>query len=243
MMMHPEMIEVPPKDGRPGKPSWRARPGKLPLLMFGLFAVALLAACSSPSTLTVTAQYSPVAPPTGTIASLPAALDPSTASTAPDCSSPALLTPALTEGPYFKANSPERASLVDANTPGTPLVLTGYVLTTDCQPVAHALLDFWQADAAGQYDNRGYTLRGHQYTDKNGRYQLTTIVPGLYPGRTEHIHFKAQAPNGPVLTSQLFFPGVTNNVGDQIFNLALLIHITQESSRGIQATFDFIITP
>ena len=63
--------------------------------------------------------------------------------------------PALTEGPYFKANSPERASPVEANTPATQLILTGYVLTTDCQPVAHALLDLWQANTAGQYDNTG----------------------------------------------------------------------------------------
>ncbi len=75
----------------------------------------------------------------------------------PACSSPAKQTLALTEGPYFKAGSPERASLIDTGTKGTKLVLSGYVLTTDCSPAAHALLDFWQADANGQYDNAGYT--------------------------------------------------------------------------------------
>ena len=95
--------------------------------------------------------------------------------------------------------------------PGVQLVLTGYVLTADCKPVAHALLDFWQADSGGNYDNSGYTLRGHQYSDATGRYQLVTVVPGLYPGRTEHIHVKVQAPNGPLLTTQLFFPGVQSN--------------------------------
>ncbi len=147
-----------------------------------LQTVFWLAACSSP-TLEATRQIA-----TQAVSSVPA------------CTSPAALTPALTEGPYFKANSPERASLVDANTKGIQLTLTGTVLTADCKPVAHALLDFWQANADGQYDNTGYTLRGHQYTDENGRYQLVTVVPGLYPGRTEHIHFKVQAPNGPILT-------------------------------------------
>jgi hypothetical protein len=61
-------------------------------------------------------------------------------------------------------------------------------------PAANALLDFWQANPNGAYDNTGYTLRGHQYTDANGYYTLTTIVPGIYPGRTEHIHVKVQAP-------------------------------------------------
>src|SRR5439155_4296235 len=125
---------------------------------------------------------------------------------APDCSGPVALTPSMTEGPYFKANSPERTSLIEPGTAGTRLTITGYVLTTDCKPIAHALLEFWQADASGQYDNAGYKLRGHQFTDEAGRCQLETIMPGLYPGRTLHIHVKVQAPNGPVLTTQLFFP-------------------------------------
>ena len=95
----------------------------------------------------------------------------------------ASLTPEETEGPYFKAGSPEQANLVQAGMPGTKIVITGYVYTADCKPVANALLDFWQADANGNYDNSGYTLRGHQFTDANGRYQLTTVIPGLYPDR------------------------------------------------------------
>ena len=61
----------------------------------------------------------------------------------------ATVTPELTEGPYFTANSPERASLLEDGMAGTKLVITGYVYTTDCQPVVNALLDFWQADANG----------------------------------------------------------------------------------------------
>ena len=161
----------------------------------------------------------------------------------PACTSPAALTPALTEGPYYTPNSPERLSLLEDSLTGTVLVLSGYVLTPDCQPVAHAWLDFWQADANGVYDNSGYTLRGHQFTDENGYYQLTTVVPGIYPGRTEHIHFKAQAPEKPVLTSQLFFPGVTQNSGDSIFDPALVITITGQGSDTIEATFNFIVNP
>lgn len=72
--------------------------------------------------------------------------------------------------------------------------------------MAHALLDFRQANTQGQYENTGYTLHGHQYTDASGRYQLETIVPGLYPGRTLHIFIKVQALNRPILTTQVFFP-------------------------------------
>lgn len=155
-------------------------------------------------------------------------------------STSASITPELTEGPYYKSGSPEQANLYQEGMTGVKLVVTGYVYDTNCQPVANAWLDFWQADANGNYDNSGYTLRGHQYTDENGRYELTTVVPGLYPGRTEHIHFKLQAPNRQILTSQLFFPGVTQNDADGIYNANLLLSI-QEASDGLLAQYNFIV--
>jgi protocatechuate 3,4-dioxygenase beta subunit len=151
-------------------------------------------------------------------------------------------TVAVTEGPYFKPNSPERASLLEegAVSKGVQLILSGSVLGTDCKPLAHAMLDFWQADADGHYDNTGYTLRGHQFTNPDGHYQLITIIPGLYPGRTEHIHVKVQASSGPVLTTQLFFPGVPENKNDGIFDESLVLPI-QDSGTGKTAIFNFVI--
>jgi protocatechuate 3,4-dioxygenase beta subunit len=150
------------------------------------------------------------------------------------------LTVAQTEGPYFKPNSPERVSLLAAGLGGTRLTLTGRVLTTTCQPVARALLDFWQADDKGVYDNTGFTMRGHQFTDEAGRYRLETVVPGLYPGRTRHIHVKVQAPNGPVLTTQLYFAGEARNASDGIFNPKLVMTI-QDAPAGKQGAFDFVV--
>ena len=158
----------------------------------------------------------------------------------PDCSAPAALTPSMTEGPFYTAGSPERTSLLDEEMAGTRLILTGYVLDTDCQPIANAWLDFWQTDDQGQYDNAGYRMRGHQFTDDAGRYRLETIVPGEYPGRTAHIHLKVQAPGGPVLTSQLFFPGVPGNQTDSIFSPQLLVDM-QETQEGVQATYNFVV--
>jgi protocatechuate 3,4-dioxygenase beta subunit len=100
---------------------------------------------------------------------------------------------------------------------GVSMLVSGRVLGTDCQPIANALLDFWHADANGVYDNIGYTLRGNQFTDAEGRYQLETIMPGLYPGRTRHFHVKVQRPNGAVLTTQLYFPDEASNATDGIF--------------------------
>jgi protocatechuate 3,4-dioxygenase beta subunit len=123
---------------------------------------------------------------------------------------------------------------------GTKLIVTGYALTTDCQPIAKAWLDFWQADDQGAYDNVGYRLRGHLFTDETGRYTLETIVPGEYPGRTQHIHVKVQAPNGPILTTQLYFPGVPGNDRDSIFNPALLADV-QDAADGKVAKFNFVV--
>jgi len=139
----------------------------------------------------------------------------------PDCANS--ITPSQTEGPYYKANTPERSSLIEPGIAGTRVVLTGSVLTRDCRPIAGALLDFWQANDKGAYDNNGYTLRGHQFSDANGRYTLETILPGLYPGRTRHIHVKVQAPNQPVLTTQLYFPEERQNSADSIYDSRLLV--------------------
>jgi protocatechuate 3,4-dioxygenase beta subunit len=149
-------------------------------------------------------------------------------------------TPSQTEGPFFKQRSPERASLLEPGIAGTPIVLTGYVLSRRCQPVARTQLDFWQADAQGNYDNAGNRLRGHQFADDAGRYRLQTVIPGLYPGRTRHIHVKVQAPNRPVLTTQLYFPDEPRNARDGIFNPALLVSI-QDTAEGKLATFNFIL--
>lgn len=151
------------------------------------------------------------------------------------------LTVSQTEGPYFKTNSPERNSLVSEDTQGTVLTITGQVLSPDGTPVANALLDFWQADASGAYDNSGYTLRGHQYTDENGNYTLTTVVPGLYPGRTRHIHVKVQAPGGPTLTTQLYFPGEARNNTDGIFDPSLVLNVQNNADGTEAATFNFVV--
>ena len=148
---------------------------------------------------------------------------------------------AQTEGPYFTPNSPERTSLLEPGMSGTRLVVTGFVLSTDCQPIEGALVDFWQCDDTGEYDNDGYRLRGHQFTDGNGRYQLETIVPGLYPGRTRHLHVKVQAPNRPVLTTQQYFPDEPRNRTDGIFNQALVMDV-QDAPDGKAATFDYVLS-
>ena len=150
-------------------------------------------------------------------------------------------TPALTEGPYFTPNSPKRKSILPASAVGTRLTLTGRVLTTAGRPITNALIDVWQADARGAYDNSGYRFRGHQFTNVKGQYALFTVVPGLYPGRTKHIHVKVQAPHEPVLTTQLFFPGVAANRSDGIFTSECLVKRWRLAESRRLASFDFVL--
>lgn len=150
-------------------------------------------------------------------------------------------TPPQTAGPFYTPNTPERTSLREAGLTGTLLTVTGQVRTTDCAPIAGALLDFWHCDAAGNYDNVGYTYRGHQYADADGRYLLETILPGIYPGRTRHIHVRVQAPNQPALTTQLYFAGEPGNARDGFYNPALEMALT-DSAAGKLGSFDFVLT-
>ena len=149
-------------------------------------------------------------------------------------------TVAQTEGPYFKPSSPERTELFEEGMAGQPIELVGFVFNRGCKPLAGALLDFWQADDKGRYDNSGFRLRGHQFTDAEGRYRLRSIVPGIYPGRTRHIHVKVQPRGGAVLTTQLYFPGEPKNRSDGLFRKELPLR-TAKNSGSLAGRFDFVV--
>ena len=158
----------------------------------------------------------------------------------PSCAEKGAPTPPQTAGPFFKPRSPRRASLLEPGMTGTRIVVAGTVLSTDCRPIPGALIDFWQADDRGEYDNAGFRRRGHQFTDDLGRYRLETIVPGLYPGRTRHIHVRVQAPNQPVLTTQLYFPGEPDNRSDGIFRPELVM-VVRDGEGAKTGTFEFVL--
>jgi protocatechuate 3,4-dioxygenase beta subunit len=158
----------------------------------------------------------------------------------PECGDDDEPTPAETAGPFFKPRSPLRRSLIEPGTRGVRIVVTGRVFTRDCHPVPNALLDFWHADDAGHYDNAGFKLRGHQLSAEDGSYRLETVVPGLYPGRTRHIHVRVQPREGAVLTTQLYFPGEARNREDGLYLPDLLMSVRKEGSVR-QGRFHFML--
>jgi protocatechuate 3,4-dioxygenase beta subunit len=154
-------------------------------------------------------------------------------SATPACGRPTL--PQIA-GPFFMPQSPERSSLIEPGMTAGRMRLRGQVVDANCRPVPGALIDFWQCDDKGEYDNRGYRLRGHQFANQNGQFVLDTLVPGAYPGRTPHLHVRVQRKGGPVLTTQLYLPGHPGNSNDFLFDPRLLIE-----ARGPEYYFQFVL--
>jgi protocatechuate 3,4-dioxygenase alpha subunit len=107
-----------------------------------------------------------------------------------------ITTPGQTVGPFFALglDRPEWADMTRGNPQGQRIVIEGRVLDGDGGAVPDALIELWQANAAGRYDHaedfqtdkqidpnfHGY---GRVATDAQGRFKLTTIKPGPVPGR------------------------------------------------------------
>ena len=105
-------------------------------------------------------------------------------------------TPSQTVGPFFHLglDRPEWTDLTASNPAGERIVIEGRVLDGDGAPVPDALIELWQANAAGRYAHpddqqtdkpldpnfRGF---GRVATDAEGRFRVTTIRPGPVPGR------------------------------------------------------------
>jgi protocatechuate 3,4-dioxygenase beta subunit len=146
-----------------------------------------------------------------------------------------------TEGPFFKPRSPQRSDLREPGVNGEPVELSGYVLTRSCRPIPGALVDLWHADNSGEYDAAGFRLRGHVFTDSDGRFVFRTIVPGLYPGRTRHYHVKIQAPGQrSLLTTQFYFPDERANRRDGLFRRELVMQIARAGDI-LLAGFDVVL--
>ncbi len=158
----------------------------------------------------------------------------------PPCKADEKATPAASQGQDFKPGAPERSSLVEPGLTGTKLVLTGSVSGLTCGPIKRARLDFWQADARGVYDASGYRLRGHEFTDANGRYRLETIVPGQHGKEAPHLHVKVQPAGKPGLTTRLFLPDQALNRTDAQFREELVMKVSGGPA-GKTATFDIVL--
>src|SRR3954452_15135744 len=181
------------------------------LIVLGGGAATVLAACSKGASSAV-----------GTVTTMATSSDSATtsksvtAATADASTVSCVLTPEMTEGPYYIDGEANRSDVTEGK-PGTPLNLVLPVVdATTCKPIAGATVEMWHADAAGNYSGFGSAtsnrtfLRGAQTTDAKGEATFLTIYPGWYQGRATHIHVKVHVGGDEVHTGQLFFDEAVN---------------------------------
>ena len=133
-----------------------------------------------------------------------------------------VLTPEMTEGPYYLEAMAVRRDITEGR-PGVPLQLELTIAdASTCAPVPGLMVEVWHADAEGDYSGFGSGgssttfLRGGQPSDAQGVATFDTIYPGWYPGRAVHIHLKVHD-GRTVHTTQLFFD---QELTDEVFTRA-----------------------
>jgi protocatechuate 3,4-dioxygenase beta subunit len=150
-----------------------------------------------------------------------------------------ILTPEMTEGPYYIAGEKVRRNITEGR-PGVRLDLRLSVVdASTCRPISRAAVDIWHADAGGEYSGFGAGassrtfMRGIQKTDKTGLAQFVSVYPGWYQGRTVHIHVKVHVGGNVVHTGQLFF---SDTLTDSVYKLSPYSRRSNRSTRNAQDT-------
>lgn len=163
-------------------------------------------------------------------------------------------------GPYYRANAPFRTRLVQEDQVGIPLLITGSVADTACHPIKDALIEIWQTDHQGAYDNETaeFRFRGRLQTDTQGQYRIETVVPGRYAigervsgyglreavYRPRHVHFKITKPGFKDLITQLYFKDDPYNDKDPYVVKSLIVEYETHGSAANEywaATFDIVL--
>ncbi len=141
------------------------------------------------------------------------------------------ITPRQSEGPFyprqFPTDSDADLTVFDGEkAPGEVIEMVGRLFNAKGEPLSSGEIEIWHCDANGVYAHVGkQTLPGFQgygaaRTDASGGYRFRTTRPGIYPGRTRHIHVKARGGDGFALTTQMYFPGEPDNERDGLLRRA-----------------------
>jgi len=143
------------------------------------------------------------------------------------------LTPSQTIGPFFAYALTPRAyrggdlvgdDLTVEGVAGERIAITGRVLDGDGEPVTDAMLEIWQADAAGTFrqqgDNAGFRGFGRAETDAEGGYRFVTIRPGPVTGQAPHLTVSVFA-RGLLnrLATRIYFADEAGNAADPVLAL------------------------
>ena len=162
-------------------------------------------------------------------------------------------TPSQTTGPFYPKPAIEKQPHFDADltrlasdgplAEGELHVVCGQLVDTDGNPLANATVELWQACHSGRYNhpqdrNAAPLDPNFQYwariqTGEDGTYRFKTIVPGKYPGRTPHIHYRILADGHDELVTQMFFESHMDlNRRDGIYK-----SLTEEQQQSVTVAF------
>ena len=116
-------------------------------------------------------------------------------------------------GPFFVPNAPAQSDLCAAAGENERLTVTGRIAGVNCQPLAGAQVEIWQADTRGEYsqvsrerkDDPRCLLRATLKSGTDGRYSFRSVLAGEYPGRPSHIHYRVSLSGYRTLVTQLYF--------------------------------------
>ncbi len=173
-------------------------------------------------------------------------------------------------GPFYREGAQElpMGASISQNDRGEPVVVSGRVLSTDGRPIAGALLDIWETDENGLYeqqdpDQPDMNLRGKFHTDCEGRYRFAGIKPVSYsipddgpvgqllralarhPFRPAHIHLLISAEGFVPVTTHLFVKGDPYLASDAVFGtkdslvVDFIRHDSREEADGYQVAAPF----
>jgi protocatechuate 3,4-dioxygenase alpha subunit len=174
-------------------------------------------------------------------------------------------TPSQTVGPFFRfaLDRPEWSDLTRGGARGEKIVVEGQVLDGDGLPCDDAVVEIWQANAAGHYahpedtragdhDDASFTNFGRALTDAGGRYRFTSLRPGRVPAgdgaqQAPHINVTVFA-RGLLkqLTTRIYFADEPANETDPVLSLVgdplarrTLLAVRQEEGSGGLPTYRF----
>jgi protocatechuate 3,4-dioxygenase alpha subunit len=94
----------------------------------------------------------------------------------------------MTLGPFFPREFAQGANDLTAGAKGGAIEITGRITQLDGRPLDNVVLELWQADPEGRFDNPDFLGWGRAATDASGVYRFRTLKPGAYEDRAPHVN-------------------------------------------------------
>jgi protocatechuate 3,4-dioxygenase beta subunit len=158
-------------------------------------------------------------------------------------------TPPQGKGPFYPVPEIEKQKHYDADltrlddsspvADGEQILVRGSVVGLDDRPLVGVIVEVWQACASGRYNHPqersdrtadpNFQYWARMLTSDEGMFSFRSILPGKYPGRAPHIHYRIIAPNRPELATQMYFEKHTEyNRLDELY-----MDLTPEQRRAV----------